>query len=222
MSQPPLDLSTMAPPPSRTDSSRSRFVNNIYQNYLAYANKPVVMTLDEFRKYEPIFSKKIRDQLINNELPEEEAERIRQLAEDWGFRVNLRKPVHIVDSQNNELFELPPALMHINQLSSGQEKLLDVIANLTSSDNDFSVGAMKARDALNTLSRVAVENQDPNYIAQQQYEFNKYANSVHQYIGRDINGQPLVQQNQDTQVTKSQPKVVDTDNTQDDDDLCFD
>ena len=206
-------------PQQNSLSSRDRFVKTLYENYKEFADKPVVMTISEFRRYEPLFSRKVQQQLLHDQLPEGEAERIRELSQEWGIRINLRKPVHITDDNGNPLFTLPPALMHFNELNFEQARLLDIIASVAVDDEQqYSVIGQKKQAALDALTQLAQMSQDPKVVAAETSNFNQCAKSVHTFTGKDIDGSPLVANN----TSSTTNKTTNTDNTQDDDDLCFD
>ena len=98
---------------------RKQEMDKIYENFAAYAEKDSTITLEEFRRYEILYSSELRKKYIEHSLTPEEEEEISQLSSEWYRRINTQRPVHIVNSRGEDICPpLPPIFNKLQAVGS--------------------------------------------------------------------------------------------------------
>lgn len=165
--------------------SRRREVDKIYADFEAAADHDNVIPLSEFRKYEILFSKELRDKYNQHRLSTEEADRIQELSEEFYRRINTQRPTHIVDSNGRDVCPpLPPIFRRLNTMGdkTGGE-IASIFHNAFSADDKMGIIVQnKKMAAAYELNREYISRQSESDIIRDRAQFDQMAKNFHQGV----------------------------------------
>ena len=151
---------------------RKQEMDKIYDNFAAYAEKDSTITLEEFRKYEILYSSELRKKYIEHSLTPEEEEEISQLSSEWYRRINTQRPVHIVNSRGEDI--CPPLPPIFNKLQA--------------------VGSTEGSDIMSAFNNIYASNQDPEAMRKAVDDYTKLASTFdREVLGKNVPSLPTTE-----------------------------
>lgn len=181
----------------RIRSSMDRNIERMCNNFFRYADRDNYITVEEFRKYEVLFSNKTREMFENAEATVEDELAIQELSQEWYRNYNPQKPTHIVDHNGKDVMPpLPPLFRKISMLKGSAVDALNELHHAFVNDDGQagSVMDVKRSKAISDVwanLRSAQLNNDQNrkQMAQDIISFRAQADAVN----RAIHGLPPVE-----------------------------
>lgn len=163
----------------RERQRQDRLINDIVSNFEREFSKDNVMTKSEFEPYMVLFSVDMRARAVQKTIDPSEEAVLAELSDEFYFRVNPYKPIHIVDDHTREvLYTLPPLMTKLKMLKEDDSAAR--LANAISHDDGAacSPSAIQTLEALDAMNYSFVLSQDRNDIVSQQRAFNAMANKM--------------------------------------------
>lgn len=159
---------------------RDDFVDALYSNFKENVDVPTTITLEEFKRYEPLYSSEERKRYENHQMSKEEEEVFKNLSEEYFHRVDTQKPIYIVDENTGETAILPPIFMRINNLVEKGNEAIDIFHNAFVKDDGVkgSASALHRDKATANLASLIAGSQDTDTIAEQAHEFDILAHKL--------------------------------------------
>ena len=165
--------------------SRRREIDKIYADFEAAFDHDNVIPLSEFRKYEILFSKELRDRYNQHKLSTEEVDHIQELSEEFYRRINPQRPTHIVDSTGRDVCPpLPPIFRRLNTMGDkvGGE-IASIFHNAFSADDKMGIIVQnKKMAAAYELNREYISRQSESDIIRDREQFDQMAKNFHQGV----------------------------------------
>ena len=195
--------------------ARQQYVDSMYAAFATATSKPTVMTLSEFKKFEPLYHKEYLEKCVNNTLTSEEENMISDLSQEFYLKVNLTAPLIIVDDvTKEEVLRLPPIFISMNKQS---KKLNEAMLSLSAAhqlDDGVAGGIARTQIKKATVNvwRTLSTEQDWQDIAKQVSEIRKIRAQFEQKMHPELNEQISAKAK-----AIANPQAVDNDNA---DNIC--
>lgn len=176
---------------------RKQEMDKIYENFAAYAEKDSTITLEEFRKYEILYSSELRKKYIEHSLTPEEEEEISQLSSEWYRRINPQRPVHIVNSRGEDI--CPPLPPIFNKLQAvGSTEGSDIMSAFNNAAAKGEGGGIMSQIAMKkygvAFNNIYASNQDPEAMRKAVDDYTKLASTFdREVLGKDVPSVPTTE-----------------------------
>lgn len=157
----------------------------IYKKFETEMDVDTVMTRSEFAKYEKLYSKTYAQDAYDDKLTQDEVNDLNELSEEFYHRVNVQKPIHIVDDYTHEeLFVLPPIFARLNPIAGKNAEIIDIYNGVHDSSKDDQGPMMEMkRDMVDReLIKTFTNNQQQNSISAQMKQFEDITRKFHQTV----------------------------------------
>lgn len=165
---------------------REDAINRMVADFNRFAEQDNVMTVEEFSRYQILYSKEMREKLLNNELSMEEWDMISDLSTELQDKYNPQKPTHIVDENGQDVCPpLPPIWAKLNFMKGNLGDIIDTFHTVHINDDGQNGGlnAARKRAATFELLRRFRMGQDDAELLRQQKEFEATARHFDQTNG---------------------------------------
>lgn len=181
---------------SRREMEIDRMFGSIQRNVV----KDTVMSMREFAKYEILYSHDLQQKIINNEVDEETLVSLENLSKEFQNRVNLFRPIHLVDDSGNEVCVLPPIQNRLEHLHSGGDEAINIFHNANIRDENTPMGALQQQKATANLHRIIALSQNQETILENIGTFDELAQQFH----LQVFGKPVFQEAETSQTPSAQ------------------
>lgn len=169
---------------------RKQEMDKIYDNFAAYAEKDSTITLEEFRKYEILYSSELRKKYTEHSLTPEEEEKISKLSSEWYRRINPQRPVHIVNGRGEDI--CPPLPPIFNKLQAvGSTEGSDIMSAFNNAAAKGEGGGIMSQIAMKkygvAFNNIYASNQDPNIMRAAVNNYTKLASTFdREVLGKNV------------------------------------
>lgn len=173
---------------------RKQEMDKIYDNFAAYAEKDSTITLEEFRKYEILYSSELRKKYAEHQLTPEEEENISQLSSEWYRRINPQRPVHIVNGRGEDI--CPPLPPIFNKLQAvGSTEGSDIMSAFNNAAAKGEGGGIMSQIAMKkygvAFNNIYANNQDPEAMRKAVNDYTKLASTFdREVLGKGVPSLP--------------------------------
>lgn len=174
-----------------TNAKEIREITKLFHALQEIDNRPNILTLQEFSKFEPLFKK-------NQGLS---SLKILELSKQFTSVLDLYKPTVIIQDNVNRvvLFELPPVFIPLRSLPLTKETEEIVAANQAL----FHSNVPKySNDAFGRMVSAIMNEQDNNKDIVTEYK-QQFVESVKQFYEKFPNAIPLVEKTTKTEITNT-------------------
>lgn len=169
---------------------RKQEMDKIYDNFAAYAEKDSCITLEEFRKYEILYSSELRKKYADHSLTPEEEENISRLSSEWYRRINPQRPVHIVNSRGEDVCPpLPPIFNRLQAVGSTEGS--DIMSAFNNAASKGEGGGIMSQIAMKkygvAFNNIYASNQDPEVMRKAVDDYTKLASTFdREVLGKNV------------------------------------
>lgn len=195
-------------------SSFKTLEDSIWDAYKNTMDKDTCLTVDEFKKYEILYSRQIQADYLAGKLDAATVQQIQDLSEEFYHSVNTQRPIHIVDDQGNDICPpLPPIYRPLRKIMGNGTQVIDYLHNafLHADDIPNSPSTVKQKKAVDALGQMLMAGQDKDSILHDVEETNKLANDFHKAVfGKGVFDEPVTA---DTKPTEAAPASHDNANS---------
>ena len=173
---------------------RKQEMDKIYDNFAAYAEKDSCVTLEEFRKYEILYSSELRKRYVDHSLTPEEEENISRLSSEWYRRINPQRPVHIVNSRGEDVCPpLPPIFNRLQAVGSTEGS--DIMSAFNNAASKGEGGGIMSQIAMKkygvAFNNIYASNQDPEAMRKAVDDYTRLASTFdREVLGKNIPSLP--------------------------------
>lgn len=198
---------------------RERNIDEMYKDFMTNAEQDTYITQSEFQKYEILYSSETRKRLASTEATREERDKIAELSQEFYYRVNTQKPIHVVDDYTGkDIFVLPPIYRRLNMLSTAAQAEATQILASTFEESDASnpTAYVRKQVAVDNLYRNILAVQDNEQLKRDQEQYIKLSQALHKNYLHD-EGQENAQEQKTVQKKEAAAQEID-----DEDILDFD
>ena len=191
------------------------FVESLYGNFTTNIDVPTRIPVSEFQKYELLYSREIGEQVKKGTATSDILEQIDILSKEFCMRVNIHKPIHIVDDITGEDVcpPLPPLFGSLNLLRERGTEAIDYFHGAFSRSDGVKggLGEREVKRATDNLTQVLVAAQDGEHLMQAIGETDQLANDFH----KQVFGQPIFKEDSDATSTGATSAPAASDNPDD-------
>ena len=207
----------------------NREVDEMYRIFKKEIDIDTVITKSEFDKYSALYSADMQRRAAERDLSVDEINHLAELSQEFYHRVNVRRPVHIVDDYTQEeIFTLPPVFNTLHPIRNDKASIIDAYRTYNDPamlrDNNNPIVEQK-RNAIDKLMYESiVESQPVEELKKNMAEFESLATDFHRkMLGNDpLHPDRPVSQNEVNTVIEEQAKQApSSQNTEYDDDFDF-
>ena len=176
---------------------RKQEMDKIYDNFAAYAEKDSCVTLEEFRKYEILYSSELRKRYVDHSLTPEEEENISRLSSEWYRRINPQRPVHIVNSRGEDVCPpLPPIFNRLQAVGSTEGS--DIMSAFNNAASKGEGGGIMSQIAMKkygvAFNNIYASNQDPEAMRKAVDDYTRLASTFdREVLGKNIPSLPTTE-----------------------------
>ena len=167
-------------------SQMDDFVNGLYGNFVTNIDVPTRIPASEFQKFELLYSREIGEQVKNGTATSAILEQIDELSKEFCMRVNIHKPIHIVDDITGEDVcpPLPPLYGSLNLLREKGTEAIDYFHGAFNRSDGVKggLGEREVARATANLTQVLVAAQDGSHILETIETTNQMANEFHKQV----------------------------------------
>lgn len=158
-------------------------IDSMYANFKRYIDVDTVLTVSEFNRFAPLFDVELRNRLASGDTNTDEGKQVWDLSDEFYRRVNVRRPIHIVDDITGKEVcpPLPPVMANLNSIHGDDTELMDSLASAMQLDDGSVAGpaAIRRVKALHDLARTYISKyQNLADIKQQRAVFDTMAAKV--------------------------------------------
>ena len=176
---------------------RKQEMDKIYDNFAAYAEKDSCVTLEEFRKYEILYSSELRKRYVDHSLTPEEEENISRLSSEWYRRINPQRPVHIVNSRGEDVCPpLPPIFNRLQAVGSTEGS--DIMSAFNNAASKGEGGGIMSQIAMKkygvAFNNIYASNQDPEAMRKAVDDYTRLASTFdREVLGKNAPSLPTTE-----------------------------
>ena len=186
-------------------SQMDDFVNSLYGNFTTNIDVPTKIPVSEFQKFELLYSREIGEQVKNGTATSAILEQIDILSKEFCMRVNIHKPIHIVDDITGEDVcpPLPPLYGSLNILREKGTEAIDFFHGAFSRSDGVKggLGEREVTRATTNLTKVLVAAQDGSHLMETIENTDALANEFH----KKVFGKPIFKNMESTAPEAQKP-----------------
>lgn len=162
---------------------RERNIDAMYKDFVTNAEQDTYMKHSEFQKYAVLYLKSTRERLSSTDATREERDKIVELSNEFYYRVNTQRPIHIIDDYSDkEVFVLPPIFRRLDTFTTAEQARATQILASTFEESDISNPAAYTRKqvATDNLYRTILSVQNNEHLKNDQNQYAKLAKDFSQ------------------------------------------
>lgn len=176
--------------PENALAQKRKEIAEMYAIFKNEVDVDTVLTRSEFSKFEKLFSMELAQEIRTREISKEETEDLKALSDEYMERVNVYRPVHIVEDYDHskEITTLPPVFRKPETLSSEDAQVIDAFTGLAENPNAASSPIVQSKqDQVALLLNETIDrNQNIEKLKADMANFEAIARKFHkEVLGND-------------------------------------
>jgi len=193
-----------------------------YKIFQEEVEKDTTLTKSEFERYARLYDHALAQKARAGQLTKDEELELNELSNEFREKVNLYRPLHVVDDfTRQELYQLPPIFRRPQTLHTEQDtELMAIYTNLNDGEGKSGpINDAKRDEATRLLADAINRNQDVEQLKTEMERFETIAREFHKTVlGNDpfapsVTREEAVQQ----QIASSKEPAKSTEDMPDDD-----
>lgn len=156
-----------------------------YKIFKEAVDKDTVLTKSEFERYQKLYDHTLAQRAREGKLSKDEELELNELSNEFREKINLYRPVHIVDDfTHKELYQLPAIFRRPQALHTEQDtELMTIYTNLNDGEGKSGpINDAKRDQATRLLSEAINRNQDVNALKVEMERFETIARDFHKNV----------------------------------------
>lgn len=173
-----------------------------YKIFKEAVEKDTVLTKSEFERYQKLYDHTLAQRAREGKLSKDEELELNDLSNEFREKINMYRPVHIVDDfTRQELYELPPIFRRPQALHTEQDtELMAIYTNLNDGEGKSGpINDAKRDEATRLLSNAINRNQDVEALKSEMERFETIARNFHKTVLGDDPFAPSITREQAVQ-----------------------